>query len=817
MTFHDPLLQRQIELEIEMSGLGHDRYLSKVRKYVNKERGTETDQGRYILESCVEPVAKGIREFVEQAMSGRAGPKHTAVRLVKDMDPEVVAYLASRAILGRMMKPRAPVLMTLAVQVSRSVELEARFTEFRNQNAKKFDFELKRLSDGGATEQHKAAVLTYAMNKCDIPWDRWSRSDMIHLGIKLVELFCEHTGLAFIQPAHEGGDKNAPRDQYLVHLSTRAQAWIEQSVRGGAVAAVEYLPMVSPPKPWDGLSGGGYWSSLDRALPLVRKARKGQLKRLAQADLTAVFEGLNAIQNTGWQVNGAILDVMKVLAKSAAGIAGLVPRDKPLPDRPPDIDTNPVALREWKWAARDVYTENLQLRQDRLKQEQLLNLADRFRDEQAIYFPHNLDFRGRAYPIPEVLHPQGSDPVKALLRFAEGKRLGRDGARWLAIHGANTFGIDKVSFDERVAWVEENHDRIGRCAVDPLGDLWWTEADKPWCFLAFCLEWTDYQFQHDDFVSHLPIALDGSCNGLQHFSAMLLDSVGGAAVNLVPALKPQDIYQRVADRVMEQLRQISSANGVDPQRERWAYEWLHFGIDRKITKRPVMVLPYGGTPRSCLKYVDEAIRERIKGGQALNLGDELKKAIGFLSSLVWDSIGDVVIAARDAMGWLQGTARVMGKENLPMHWTTPSGFVAWQEYVDQRSRLLQTKIAGKMVRLREYSDTDQINPAKQATSISPNYVHSMDASAMILTVAALWRHGLRSFAMIHDSYAVHACDTSLLATTLRQVFVDMYRRRPLHDLRRQFCEQLGGNILEPLPKEGSLNLEQVLQSDFFFA
>lgn len=362
MTIHDPLLQRQIELEIEMSGLGQDRYLSKVRKYVNKERGTETDQGRYILESCIEPVAKGIREFVDTIMAGHPNSRAVAFRLVKDMDPEVVAYLASRAILGRMMKPRAPVLLTLAVQVSRAVELEARFTEFRNQNAKKFDFELKRLSDGGATEQHKAAVLTYAMNKSDIPWDRWSRADMIHLGIKLVELFCAHTGLAFIQPAHEGGDKNAPRDQYLVHLSTRAQAWIEQSVRGGAVSAVEYLPMLCEPAPWAGLSGGGYKSALERPLPLVRKARKGQRSLLEKADLSQVYTGLNAIQNTPWQINGAVLDVMKVLAIGDAGIAGLVPRDKPLPDRPPDIDTNPVALREWKWAARDVYTENLQLR-----------------------------------------------------------------------------------------------------------------------------------------------------------------------------------------------------------------------------------------------------------------------------------------------------------------------------------------------------------------------------------------------------------------------------------------------------------------------
>ena len=39
--------------------------------------------------------------------------------------------------------------------------------------------------------------------------------------------------------------------------------------------------------------------------------------------------------------------------------------------------------------------------------------------------------------------------------------------------------------------------------------------------------------------------MDGSCNGLQNFSAMLRDEVGGKAVNLIPSDKPQDVYMEV--------------------------------------------------------------------------------------------------------------------------------------------------------------------------------------------------------------------------------------------------------------------------------
>jgi DNA-directed RNA polymerase len=41
----------------------------------------------------------------------------------------------------------------------------------------------------------------------------------------------------------------------------------------------------------------------------------------------------------------------------------------------------------------------------------------------------------------------------------------------------------------------------------------WTEADQPWLFLAACLEWKRYKEEGYGMISHLPISMDGSCNG----------------------------------------------------------------------------------------------------------------------------------------------------------------------------------------------------------------------------------------------------------------------------------------------------------------
>ncbi|RVG58454.1 DNA-directed RNA polymerase [Sinorhizobium meliloti] len=839
MSVHPQLFQRQTELEIEMAGLGAARFRSRTEREIHKDRGAGTQPGKYLVATVIQPMSVALRQFIDDVYSGRPGPKAVAAKLTKDMDPEVVAYLSARAILNRLIRGTSVPLTTLARDVARSLEAEARFEKFSTAKPGLYAKISGKLDKDGATENHKLTVLTYAMGKFDIPWDIWSKTDRLHLGVKMIELFCEHTGLASLVAGHESSDRDAPHDQYRVELSAKTYEWVEQSIQRGEGRWPQYMPTIIPPKDWDSLVGGGYHTNAARPLELVRGAHAEQRRLLHSAHLGAVYSGVNAIQRTAWRVNDRVLDVMLALVAAKSDIGGLVSgRDIDMPEKPHDIDTNPDALRKWKWKARDVHTANIQLRRDRLQQQQLIDLASRFRDEAAIYFPHNLDFRGRVYPVPQTLHPQGSDPVKALLMFAEGKPLGADGASWLGIHGANTFGVDKVDFDERLAWVEENRDQIIRCGIDPIENLWWTEADKPWCFLAFCFEWTGYcnleeMGYGDEFVSHLPIALDGSCNGLQHFSAMLHDPVGGAAVNLIPAKKPQDIYQVVADKVIASLRSIRPSEGMIPEEveddgkkkkgptraqiERWSYEWAHFGIDRKITKRPVMVLPYGGTPRSCVKYVETEVLSRIDKGQEHNLGDELKPAIGYLAGVVWQSIGDVVIAARDAMEWLQKAARRVAKENQPIHWTTPSGFVAYQSYMDMRSRRIDTKIAGKLYRLRLNDETDQINRSKQATSISPNFVHSLDASSMILTVDQLAAEGISSFAMIHDSYGTHACHTSALASKLREVFIRMYETDPLTRFRDEMVENTGLDDFERLPNKGELNLWSIMDSDFFFA
>src|SRR5438874_9876866 len=173
------------------------------------------------------------------------------------------------------------------------------------------------------------------------------------------------------------------------------------------------------------------------------------------------------------------------------------------------------------------------------------------------------------------MNPQSDHIGRALIEFADGKPRGERGAYWLAVHLANCYWKKKkVSFEKRLAWVQENEAEIVDFAANPLRmHRFWPEADQPWLFLAACLEWARYKKEGSGMISHLPISMDGSCNGYQHLSAMGLDRAGGHATNLMPSdvpreararqgeANPEDLYDRVSERICRQMRADAAGNG----------------------------------------------------------------------------------------------------------------------------------------------------------------------------------------------------------------------------------------------------------------
>ena len=76
-----------------------------------------------------------------------------------------------------------------------------------------------------------------------------------------------------------------------------------------------------------------------------------------------------------------------------------------------------------------------------------------------------------------------------------------------AVNLANLYGEDKLTLDERAAWADRHKTDILAVADNPMKYLWWTTADKPWQFLAACLEWDGFMREGESFLSHLPVLM----------------------------------------------------------------------------------------------------------------------------------------------------------------------------------------------------------------------------------------------------------------------------------------------------------------------
>jgi DNA-directed RNA polymerase len=589
-----------------------------------------------------------------------------------------------------------------------------------------------------------------------------------------------------------------------------------------------------------------------------------------RSDLPVVFTALNTLQQTAWKINRPIAQVARALLGS--GVAGLADANEPPPLYITDSLKMDYALwTDWKKANPGAFTKargrkgkkkggipkdveaarlrwttfrrrlgelkdaDLPRRSQVVSQGATIRVAERVAQYPAIYFPYTLDFRGRVYPQASFLNPQGDDLSKALLTFAAGKPLGDLGARWLAVHGANLYDttpegekISKMTLEERETWIVRQLPLIRASVADPVNNTWWQQADKPLQFLAFCFEWVAAcaERQHTgewSYVSSLPVSMDGSCNGLQHLSAMFRDEIGGRSVNLTNNDRPRDVYHEVSQTVAEILTKRST--------EPYALAWLQSDlINRKLCKRPTMTFGYGSKKWGFRDQLLDDLKGRPEAAkikrrfQAPDETGTMKEGLGLacilLAECIDEALSNTVVAAARAMHWMQAFANQIAHAGQPVTWEVPvTGWRVKQNYYTAIQRQVHTTLAGTKIRPTAHSNSTKVAKHKQANAVSPNIVHSLDAAVLMLTVVECQRAGVTSLRMIHDSFGTLAADANKLAELARWVFVSFYQDNDVAGLlESQLTAQLPeGATIPEMPPMGALDIREVLFSRYFFA
>lgn len=543
------------------------------------------------------------------------------------------------------------------------------------------------------------------------------------------------------------------------------------------------LPSRCPPFPWLFPSVGGYLttrSDMIRTSGSTFDRAATSINRVPNQQLYPTYDSLNTLSQCPWVVNQDILDLVISLFRKGGNPELSVPVD----ERNMKIEA-PILKKDPTQADKMLYKRE-KIRFEKRRREMYsqwcdalyrLSIANNFRSR-TLWFPHNLDFRGRTYPIPPHFNHLGSDLARSLLMFAKGQPLGEKGLDWLKIQVINLSGsMKRNSIEERLDHANSILDsHILDSADNPWnGYRWWMKQENPWQVLACCKEIAKAIRSGDgcSYVCHLPIHQDGSCNGLQHYAALGRDYDGAAAVNLVPSSRPQDVYSRV-------LEQLEASRSADVAKGDKVAKSLDGIVKRKVIKQTVMTVVYGVTHYGAREQIARQLR-------AKRFSDvDVSKASSYLTRKTFESIGSLFMKSMSIQAWLNRCAFIIASRyGRPVEWVTPLGLPIVQPYTR-----FDTPRAIELAALPDDSIQSNLDASKQKTAFPPNFVHSLDSCHMMLTSMYCQRAGI-TFVSVHDCFWTHASSVDEMNRICREQFIALHSEPLLMNLGEQFMKKYG--------------------------
>ena len=533
---------------------------------------------------------------------------------------------------------------------------------------------------------------------------------------------------------------------------------------------------------------------------------------------TASRETINNLQRTEWVVNRRVLDVMWDFHVADTPV-GKVPRShnerEVLGRLEHDATNEEIAAHKAKLAA--AYTDWHRAETARLQFHTLVN-AGRRMIGRVFWHAWFCDFRGRFYSDAAYLNPQGDDLNKSLLLFAEPYKVSKKGIYWLMVALANEMGYDKASFDDRVRWVQERMDLWKAIDADPHGTVNEWEDDAKMKNATFCrlARIFDLMKALRTGYSQMPVNLDGSCNGVQHWAAITRDEAVAERVNLMDTPVPQDLYQFVADGCTALCH-----DEPNPWRVRFLDHWVD-GISRKVCKRSVMCDPYGISDHSVKTYV------RQEGHLDWVPKEEQSAATAEMGKLICEAKEVQMRFINHGKKFVSMLTDYYTREKRePFWWRSPNGFEVINWYPTTENIRIDTAVWDKRFEKKTcYTskwrvETDDASPSKGAQAMPPNWIHSIDAAHMSFTVNGMVGNGIIQLSFIHDSFGCPAEDVPIMREIIKEQFHAIHLQDQLRGLLDHAEAALGYGVddqhkLFEHYQLGGYDIGRVLDSEYVF-
>ena len=759
-----------MSIESEMKAWGRTTYRQFQQFYRENERGSELASSKRILNKVAPELAQPIADFMERFnKDGVSMPIWLC--FIADLHPQIIAHVG--------LKTALDYIPTCNAYTRLSFNIGKEFENILRQRVAEETIAKNRLYDIKHTKSVKGKRMKfYQAEKNNRRFELWERRHKIALGAWLLGEIVNHTGLFEVRI-----ERNGKKTIKLIYLSTEFKDWTRRFDHWKEIADPIRMALPHKPNDWTDYFNGGYETFND---PFVMN--KPVKSHYNFNDLRKMYVSVNNVQRVPWCINHKVLEVAQHMWDTGQLMDYT---EVPLQPYLENGLERPQELRAWKFKQNKIRRINESNRSKRLVHMKLLHLANKYKEWDSVYFPSRVDYRGRLYYMPAYLNPQGTDLAKGLLLFKNGQQvLDEDDLERLLVHGANCWGV-KGSIEDRLYWIGKHQKWILETAEDPYDNDWWQEASEPFGFLAFCYEFKKFNDEGYGYVSHFPVRMDCSNNGMQILHLLLRDEGLAKHCNLVPDQPPGDMYQWVADLVYERLKDQSKESYI-------ASQWFQHGVTRKLAKLAIMNKPYG---QSYFHVLQKFLHE-IGDNHPFRDGEQID-AINFLAEQFNTVAREVLVSVDRVHKFLRACAGGMGNKELS--WTTPFGFKVIQKMTTHKRMLVRTIINNIQTQIKATEALDDIDPREQKNCITANFIHALDAT-VVHTLAYAMTYDM---GFVHDCFISHACNARKVHQDVRKTYKNIYAIDLLKEFR---CELITTNPtadLPDLPELGTLDVSQI--------
>ncbi len=816
----------QISLEEDLSEASLNKYWASVDLMSG-----EPEQN--LVKAYIAQSTQAYREIQEELAKDRQFPKWGG-DIILNIPPDVLAGIVigqivedlvdSRDLRQKIYNNGIDNMYGIAYRIGREIKNIAGFRA-----AREADPEYYRYVNKYTKNWTKKKLASFNNRMGMIP--KWKKKRTLHLGVAMLHIAMKQGVVTIEEKKRVEGSALKSFNQVTIDPNIMMEL-IRQHEQYQFLRML-YRPMLVPPVPHTLETPGGV------LLPERRKPVVGGQSTASQTHLDA----LNTMQSTEWAINERVLEVMQTLYVQNEAQCNMPAYDfevftftRAYPE-----DGSSEEKIAWKRDKEAQYSKWYKEVQKRAQMEIRLNLAKKTAKMGFFYHAYTCDFRGRAYTLTEMLSPQSGDFDRGLLQFATPCKVTNEGLYWLMVHTANCFdGVDfgngeasdKDTFDDRVRWVKANIKDLRKISEDPYANNLWmdnetTKKNPSFQRLAAALDLVNAL---DTGYSSLPVQLDGSCNGSQHWSAIMRDPKIGELVNVTPTVKPGDLYQHVAD-----IGTNICAEGGSEWKDIFYEHWDH-RIPRKVFKRSTMCDAYGITDHGIRRYSRDE-------GHLQWVGDDpvkMVQAVNELALVIRHALDGAMESSNAGKIFLQDIVDICAGHNRHAVWHTPTGFKAVNRYTVGAIRVAQSQLyrnrtlgveenresisdidvrveGHKTLDMNYVQDTNNVNKDFAIQAIPPNFIHSIDAAHMMLVILSMAELGVMRFSMIHDSFGCPCNDVPIMREAINRNFYEIHKENLLDQFKKDIEDAvIKQPIARELPNRGDLDIGSVLDSDYLF-